>query len=281
MPTTDELKRISTQVRRDIIRMVNAAASGHPGGSLGVADFLTVLYFGIMRPLTEGFDMDGKDEDLFFLSNGHVAPAWYSVLARYGFFPVKELGTLRKLGSRLQGHPSTMEKLPGIRMASGSLGQGLSVSIGAAMAKKMHGDSHLVYTLCGDGELQEGSNWEALMFAPAKKVDNLIAVVDYNGKQIDGPVDKVIPLGNLRAKFEAFGWQVTDMDGNNIQDVTDVLNKVKSLSGKGTPNIIIMHTHMGYGVDFMMDNHEWHGVPPNNEQAAKALAQLQETLGDY
>ena len=281
MPTTDELKRISTQVRRDIIRMVNAAASGHPGGSLGVADFLTVLYFGIMRPLTEGFDMDGKDEDLFFLSNGHVAPAWYSVLARYGFFPVKELGTLRKLGSRLQGHPSTMEKLPGIRMASGSLGQGLSVSIGAAMAKKMNGDSHLVYTLCGDGELQEGSNWEALMFAPAKKVDNLIAVVDYNGKQIDGPVDKVIPLGNLRAKFEAFGWQVTDMDGNNIQDVTDVLNKVKSLSGKGTPNIIIMHTHMGYGVDFMMDNHEWHGVPPNNEQAAKALAQLQETLGDY
>ena len=281
MPTTDELKRISTQVRRDIIRMVNAAASGHPGGSLGVADFLTVLYFGIMRPLTEGFDMDGKDEDLFFLSNGHVAPAWYSVLARYGFFPVKELGTLRKLGSRLQGHPSTMEKLPGIRMASGSLGQGLSVSIGAAMAKKMNGDSHLVYTLCGDGELQEGSNWEALMFAPAKKVDNLIAVVDYNGKQIDGPVDKVIPLGNLRAKFEAFGWQVTDMDGNNIQDVTDVLNKVKSLSGKGTPNIIIMHTHMGYGVDFMMDNHEWHGVPPTNEQAAKALAQLQETLGDY
>ena len=281
MPTTDELKRISTQVSRDIIRMVNAAASGHPGGSLGVADFLTVLYFGIMRPLTEGFDMDGKDEDLFFLSNGHVAPAWYSVLARYGFFPVKELGTLRKLGSRLQGHPSTMEKLPGIRMASGSLGQGLSVSIGAAMAKKMNGDSHLVYTLCGDGELQEGSNWEALMFAPAKKVDNLIAVVDYNGKQIDGPVDKVIPLGNLRAKFEAFGWQVTDMDGNNIQDVTDVLNKVKSLSGKGTPNIIIMHTHMGYGVDFMMDNHEWHGVPPNNEQAAKALAQLQETLGDY
>jgi len=281
MPTTDELKRISTQVRRDIIRMVNGAASGHPGGSLGVADFLTVLYFGIMRPVTEGFDMDGKNEDLFFLSNGHVAPAWYSVLARYGFFPVKELGTLRKLGSRLQGHPSTMEKLPGIRMASGSLGQGLSVSIGAAMAKKMNGDSHLVYTLCGDGELQEGSNWEALMFAPAKNVDNLIAVVDYNGKQIDGPVDKVMPLGNLRAKFEAFGWQVTDMDGNNIQDVTDVLNKVKSLSGKGKPNIIIMHTHMGCGVDFMTDNHEWHGVPPNNEQAAKALAQLQETLGDY
>jgi transketolase len=281
MPTTDELKRISTQVRRDIIRMVNAAASGHPGGSLGVADFLTVLYFGIIRPVTEGFDMDGKNEDLFFLSNGHVAPAWYSVLARYGFFPVKELGTLRKLGSRLQGHPSTMEKLPGIRMASGSLGQGLSVSIGAALAKKMNHDSHLVYTLCGDGELQEGSNWEALMFAPAKKVDNLIAVVDYNGKQIDGPVDKVMPLGNLRAKFEAFGWQVTDMDGNNIQDVTDVLNKVKSMTGKGIPNMIIMHTHMGCGVDFMMDNHEWHGVPPNNEQAAKALAQLQETLGDY
>ncbi len=281
MPTTDELKRISSQVRRDIIRMINAAASGHPGGSLGVADFMTVLYFEIMRPSTGSFDMDGKNEDLFFLSNGHVAPAWYSVLARYGFFPVKELGTLRKLGSRLQGHPSTMEHLPGIRMASGSLGQGLSVSIGAALAKKMNGDKHLVYTLCGDGELQEGSNWEALMFAPAKKVDNLIAVVDYNGKQIDGPVDKVMPLGNLRAKFEAFGWQVSSVDGNNIQEVLDVLHKVRTMAGKGTPNMIVMHTHMGCGVDFMMDNHEWHGVPPNNEQAAKALAQLQETLGDY
>jgi len=281
MPTTDELKRISTQVRRDIIRMINAVASGHPGGSLGVADFMTVLYFEIMRPSTGSFDMDGKNEDLFFLSNGHVAPAWYSVLARYGFFPVKELGTLRKLGSRLQGHPSTMEHLPGIRRHQVHWGQGLSVSIGAALAKKMNGDNHLVYTLCGDGELQEGSNWEALMFAPAKKIDNLIAVVDYNGKQIDGPVDKVMPLGNLRAKFEAFGWQVSDMDGNNIQEVLDVLHKVRTMAGKGTPNMIIMHTHMGYGVDFMMDNHEWHGVPPTNEQAAKALAQLQETLGDY
>jgi transketolase len=281
MPTIEELQRISTQVRRDIIRMVNGAASGHPGGSLGAADFITVLYYEIMQPDPAGFEMDGKHEDLFFLSNGHVTPAWYSVLARYGFFPVTELGTLRKLGSRLQGHPSTNEKLPGIRMASGSLGQGLSVSIGAAIAKKMNGDNHLVYTLCGDGELQEGQNWEALMFAPAKKVDNLIAVVDYNGKQIDGPVDKVLPLGNLKAKFEAFGWEVTEMDGNNIAEVLSVLNTVKSKTGKGKPNMIMMHTHMGYGVDFMMDNHEWHGVPPNNEQAAKALSQLKETLGDY
>ncbi|MCX6286195.1 MAG: transketolase [Bacteroidetes bacterium] len=281
MPTTEELQRISTQVRRDIIRMVNGAASGHPGGSLGVADFMTVLYFGIMQPDHAKFDMNGKNEDLFFLSNGHVCPAWYSVLARYGFFPVTELGTFRKLGSRLQGHPATLEKLPGVRVASGSLGQGLSVSIGAAIAKKMNGDNHLVFTLCGDGELQEGSNWEALMFAPAKKIDKLVAVVDYNGKQIDGPVDKVMPLGNLRAKFEAFGWEVTEMDGNNIAEVVNVLNTVKSRTGKGKPNMIIMHTHMGYGVDFMMDNHEWHGVPPTNEQAAKALNQLQETLGDY
>lgn len=281
MPTTEELQRVSTQVRRDIIRMVNGAASGHPGGSLGVADFLTVLYFEVMRPDPVKFDMDGKDEDLFFLSNGHVCPAWYSVLARYGFFPLTELGTLRKLGSRLQGHPSTLEKLPGVRVASGSLGQGLSVSIGAAIAKKMNGDNNLVYTLCGDGELQEGSNWEALMFAPAKKIDNLIAVVDYNGQQIDGPVDRVMPLGNLRAKFEAFGWVVTDMDGNNIPEMLNVLNKVKSWTWQGKPNMIIMHTHMGYGVDFMTDNHLWHGVPPTNEQAAKALSQLQETLGDY
>jgi len=281
MPTTEELQRIATQVRRDIIRMINGAASGHPGGSLGVADFLTVLYFEIMRTDPGKFDMDGKDEDLFFLSNGHVCPAWYSVMARYGLFPVPELGTLRKLGSRLQGHPSTFEKLPGVRMASGSLGPGLSVSIGAAIAKKMNGDKHLVYTLCGDGELEEGSNWEALMFAPAKKIDNLIAVIDYNGQQIDGPVDKVMPLGNLRAKFEAFGWEVTEMDGNNIAEVLDVLNKVKSLTGQGKPNLVIMHTHMGFGVDFMMDNHEWHGVPPTNEQAARALSQLPETLGDY
>jgi len=281
MPTIEELQRISTQVRRDIIRMVNGAASGHPGGSLGVADFITVLYYEIMQPDPAGFEMNGKGEDIFFLSNGHVSPAWYSVLGRYGFFPVAELGTLRKLGSRLQGHPSTMEKLPGIRMASGSLGQGLSVSIGAAIAKKMNGDKHLVFTLCGDGELQEGQNWEALMFAPARKVDNLIAIVDYNGKQIDGPVDRVMPLGNLKAKFEAFGWEVTEMDGNNIPVIISVLNAVKSKTGKGKPNMIIMHTHMGCGVDFMTDNHEWHGVPPNDEQAAKALSQLQETLGDY
>lgn len=281
MPTIEELQRISTQVRRDIIRMVSGAASGHPGGSLGVADFMTVLYFEMIRPDPSNFDMDGINEDLFFLSNGHVCPAWYSVLARYGFFHTDELGTLRKLGSRLQGHPSTAEKLPGIRIASGSLGQGLSVSIGAAIAKKLNGDKHLVYVLCGDGELQEGQNWEALMFAPAKKVDNLIAVIDFNGKQIDGPVEKVLPMGDLRAKFEAFGWEVTDMDGNSIPDVINVLNTVKSKTGKGKPNMIIMHTHMGFGVDFMIDNHEWHGVPPTSEQALKALGQLQETLGDY
>ncbi|MCX6240848.1 MAG: transketolase [Bacteroidetes bacterium] len=281
MPTIEELQRISTQVRRDIIRMINGAASGHPGGSLGVADFLTVLYFEIMRPDPVNFNMNGTNEDVFFLSNGHVCPAWYSVLARYGFFPLPELGSLRKLGSRLQGHPSIFEKLPGIRMASGSLGQGLSVSIGAAIAKKMNGDSHLVFTLCGDGELEEGQNWEAMMFAPAKKVDNLIAIVDYNGKQIDGPVEEVMPLGSLRAKFEAFGWEVTEMNGNNIPEVLSVLNTVKSETGKGKPNMIIMHTCMGYGIDFMMDKHEWHGVPPTYEQAAKALLQLQETLGDY
>ena len=281
MPTIEELQRISTQVRRDVIRMVNGAASGHPGGSLGVADFLTVLYFEFMKPDQAHFTMGGKNEDIFFLSNGHLSPAWYSVLGRYGFFPVSELGTFRKIGSRLQGHPATLEGLPGIRIASGSLGQGLSVSIGAAIAKKMNGDNHLVYTLMGDGELQEGQNWEALMFAPAKKIDNLIATIDYNGKQIDGPVDKVMPLGNLRAKFEAFGWEVTEMNGNNILEVVSVLNIVKAKTGMGKPNMIIMHTHMGYGVDFMIDNHEWHGVPPTNEQAAKALAQLPETLGDY
>jgi len=240
-----------------------------------------VLYFAIMRPDHAQFTMNGKNEDIFFLSNGHVCPAWYSVLARYGFFPLPELGTLRKLGARLQGHPSTMEHLPGIRIASGSLGQGLSVSIGAAIAKKMNGDKHLVYTLCGDGELQEGQNWEALMFAAAKKIDNLIAVIDYNGKQIDGPTEKVLPMGSLRAKFEAFGWEVTDMNGNDIPDILRVLNAVKSMTGKGKPNMIIMHTHMGFGVDFMMDKHEWHGVPPTNEQALNALGQLQETLGDY
>ena len=281
MPTIEELQGISTQVRRDIIRMVNGAASGHPGGSLGVADFLTVLYFEFIKPDKAHFTMEGKNEDVFFLSNGHLSPVWYSVLGRYGFFPVSELGTFRKIGSRLQGHPATLEGLPGIRIASGSLGQGLSVSIGAAIAKKMNGDNHLVYTLMGDGELQEGQNWEALMFAPAKKIDNLIATIDYNGKQIDGPVDKVLPLGNLRAKFEAFGWEVTEMNGNNILEVVSVLNIVKAKTGMGKPNMIIMHTHMGYGVDFMIDNHEWHGVPPTNEQAAKALAQLPETLGDY
>jgi len=281
MPSAEELQKISTQVRRDIIRMVNAAASGHPGGSLGVADFLTVLYFEVMRPDPLNFEMNGKDEDIFFLSNGHVAPAWYSVLARYGFFSISELASLRKLGTRLQGHPSTMEKLPGIRMASGSLGQGLSVSIGAAISKKLNNDPHLVYCLTGDGELEEGQNWEALMFAPAKKIDNLIAVVDNNGKQIDGPVAKVMPMGDLRSKFEAFGWEVFDMDGNNIPEILNVLHTVRKNTGKEKPNLILMHTHMGYGVDFMLDNYEWHGVAPDDEQTSRALSQLPETLGDY
>lgn len=281
MPSIEELQNISTQVRRDIVRMVNAAASGHPGGSLGVADFLTVLYFQIMHPDALNFDMDGNGEDIFFLSNGHVAPAWYSVLARYGFFSISELASLRKLGSRLQGHPSTMENLPGIRMASGSLGQGLSVSIGAAIGKKMANDPHLIYCLTGDGELEEGQNWEALMFASARRIDNLVAVVDYNGKQIDGPVSQVMPLGDLRSKFEAFGWQVFDMDGNNIPAILNVLQTVKENTGKEKPSIILMQTHMGYGVDFMLDNHEWHGVAPDNEQTARALDQLSETLGDY
>jgi transketolase len=281
MPSIEELQNISTQVRRDIVRMVNAAASGHPGGSLGVADFLTVLYFQIMRPDALNFNMDGNGEDIFFLSNGHVAPAWYSVLARYGFFPVSELASLRKLGTRLQGHPSATENLPGIRMASGSLGQGLSVSIGAAIGKKMGADPQLVYCLTGDGELEEGQNWEALMFASARRIDNLVAVVDCNGKQIDGPVSQVMPLGDLRSKFEAFGWQVFDMDGNNIPLILDVLQTVKANTGKKKPCMILMHTHMGYGVDFMLDNHEWHGVAPDNEQTARALDQLPETLGDY
>ena len=281
MPRIAELQRISTQIRRDIIRMVNGAASGHPGGSLGAADFMTVLYYEIMRPDPLKFEMKGSNEDMFFLSNGHISPVWYSVLARYGFFPVPELRTFRKLDSRLQGHPATQENLPGVRIASGSLGQGISVSIGAAIAKKLNGDTHLVYTLCGDGELDEGSNWEALMFAPAKKIDNLIVTIDRNGQQIDGPNDKVMPLGDLRAKFEAFGWDVSEMDGNNISEVLSVLNAVKARTGKGIPCIIIMHTHMGFGVDFMLDKHEWHGTAPTNEQAAIALSQLPETLGDY
>ena len=275
-----ELQNIATQVRRDILRMIHAVNSGHPGGSLGCTDFMVALYFKIMKH-NINFDMNGKDEDLFFLSNGHLAPAWYSVLARCGYFDIKELSTLRKLNSRLQGHPATEKHLPGIRMASGSLGQGLSVSIGAALAKKLNNDSCLVYCLTGDGELQEGQVWEAAMFAAAKKVDNIIAVVDYNGKQIDGPVDDILSLGNLKAKWLAFGWDVLEMNGNKMEEVIDMLNIAINHTKKEKPVVILMKTEMGFGVDFMMGTHKWHGSAPNDEQLQKALSQLPETLGDY
>ena len=281
MPTLNELKDFSTQVRRDIVRMVNAVNSGHPGGSLGCTEFMTVLYQEVMEYSTD-FDMDGKGEDLFFLSNGHISPVLYSVLARSGFFPVKELATFRKIDTRLQGHPTTHEGLPGVRMSAGSLGQGLSVAIGAASAKKLNGDDHLVYTLHGDGELQEGQVWEALMYAAGKKVDNLIATVDYNLKQIDGATDDVMPLGNLKDKFEAFGWKVLEVqNGNDIESIIKALKQAKSETGKGKPVCILMHTEMGNGVDFMMGTHAWHGKAPNDEQLEIALAQNPETLGDY
>ncbi len=278
---TLELEKIASQVRRDILRMVSAVNSGHPGGSLGCTDFLTVLYFDIMNHNASNFSMDGLNEDIFFLSNGHISPVWYSVLARSGYFPANELGTFRKLGSRLQGHPSTDKKLPGIRMASGSLGQGLSVAIGTANAKKLNNDKSLVFTLHGDGELQEGQIWEALMYAAANKVDNLIATIDYNGRQIDGDVDDVLSLGNLHAKFTAFGWEVLEMDGHNIDELKYTLRKAISMTGNQKPIVIIMKTEMGQGVDFMIGSHKWHGVAPNPEQLANALGQLTETLGDY
>jgi transketolase len=281
MLSIQELEQTATQVRRDIIRMVHGASSGHPGASLGCADFLVALYFKIMKPDPGQFTMDGAGEDLFFLSNGHLSAGWYSVLARYGYFEVSELDTFRKMGTRLQGHPATAEGLPGIRISSGSLGQGLSVAIGAALAKKMNHDDHLVYCLMGDGELQEGQNWEALMFAAGKKVDNLVAVVDYNGVQIDGPNDKVLPLGDLQEKFEAFGWNVLTMYGNDMTEVVETLKKAQWFTGQGKPVMIVMTTHMGFGVDFMMDNHEWHGVFPNDTQTQTALEQLNETIGDY
>jgi transketolase len=281
MTSIKELQRIASQVRRDIIRMVHGAASGHPGGSLGATDFLVALYFEIMKPDIRNFTMDGTGEDLFFLSNGHISPAWYSVLARYGYIDVTELGSFRKLNARLQGHPSTLENLPGIRMASGSLGQGLSVAIGAALAKRLNHDPHVVYCLIGDGELQEGQNWEALMFGAARKVDNIIAVIDYNGKQIDGPLDEVMPLGNLRSKLESFGWMVFEIDGNDMESVVSGLRSARNQLNKHIPVVIIMHTRMGFGVDYMLDNHEWHGVAPNDQEAARALDQLGETLGDY
>jgi transketolase len=255
--------------------------SGHPGGSLGCADYLTALYFNVLRHTPEPWDMDGIGQDLFFLSNGHISPVYYSVLAHSGYFPVGELATFRKINSRLQGHPTTHEGLPGVRMASGSLGQGLSVAIGAALAKKLNGDDHLVYTLHGDGELQEGQIWEAAMFAAGKKVDNLISTVDYNGRQIDGDVDDVMPMGDLRAKWEAFGWIVLETDGNHMQGLLDTLAEARSRTGNGRPVMILMRTEMGQGVDFMMNSHEWHGIAPNDQQLAAALAQLEETLGDY
>lgn len=275
-----ELKDIATQIRRDIVRMVHACQSGHPGASLGCSDFFTALYFNVMKH-DPAFNMDGKGEDLFFLSNGHISPVWYASLARSGYFPLQELSTFRRINSRLQGHPATHEHLPGIRVASGSLGQGMSVAIGAALAKKLNNDDRIVYSLHGDGELEEGQNWEALMFAAHHKVDNLISTVDWNGQQIDGPTDKVMSLGDIGKKFEAFGWTTLQMNGNDMDDVISTLNKAKALVGKGKPIGIMMHTVMGKGVDFMEGHHEWHGIAPNDEQLQKALAQLPETLGDY
>ena len=276
----ERLQQVASQVRRDIVRMVHGVQSGHPGGSLGCTDFLTALYFKVMEHNPE-FHMEGLHEDIFILSNGHISPVYYSVLARSGYFPVSELSTFRKLNSRLQGHPATHEHLPGIRIASGSLGQGLSVAIGVALAKKLNQDSHFVYSLHGDGELDEGQIWEAVMFAAHHKVDNLISTIDWNGQQIDGPTDKVMGLGNITQKFEAFGWTTLEMNGNVMNQVVETLDKAKSLSGKGKPVAIMMHTIMGKGVDFMENDHNWHGVAPNDEQLQKALAQLPETLGDY
>ncbi len=281
MADTTHLQQRASQVRRDIVRMVHSCSSGHPGGSLGCADFFTALYGGIMRYDSSNFNMDGKGEDLFFLSNGHISPVWYSTLARSGYFPISELSTFRAIDTRLQGHPTTAEHLPGIRMASGSLGQGLSVAIGAALAKKLNGDDRLVFSLHGDGELQEGQIWEAAIAAPHHKVDNLIATVDFNNRQIDGDVTDVMSLGNLKAKWEAFGWTTLEMDGNDMGDVVATLEKAKGMTGQGKPIVIIMRTEMGQGVDFMMGTHNWHGVAPNDEQLAQALQQLEETEGDY
>lgn len=281
MPDIQQLEDLTTQVRRDILRMVHKVNSGHPGGSLGCAEFFVSLYQEIMET-KDGFNMDGIGEDLFFLSNGHISPVFYSVLARSGYFPVEELNTFRLIDSRLQGHPTTHEGLPGIRVASGSLGQGMSVAIGAAQAKKLNNDNHLVYSLHGDGELQEGQNWEAIMYAAAKKVDNLISTIDLNGQQIDGSTDDVLPMGSIKGKFEAFGWIVLEIEnGNSIEDVIEGLNKAKTLTGKGQPVCILLNTIMGNGVDFMMYTHAWHGKAPNDEQLATGLAQNAETLGDY
>lgn len=275
------LELIAKQVRRDIVRMVHGCQSGHPGGSLGCTDFFVALYFHVLRHNPKEFSMDGYNEDLFFLSNGHISPVFYSVLARSGYFAVDELASFRKINSRLQGHPTTHEGLPGIRMSSGSLGQGLSVAIGAAQTKKLKKDNTLVFSLHGDGELQEGQIWEAAMYAPHHKVDNLISTIDFNGQQIDGPTEQVMSLGNLRAKWEAFGWDVLDMNGNDLADVIRVLELAKAKTFKGKPIMILMHTNMGHGVDFMMGTHKWHGAAPNDEQLQEALYQLESSLLDY
>lgn len=277
-----DLKKITSQVRRDIVRMVNAVESGHPGGSLGCTEFFVALFFQVMKHNPQNFKMDGKEEDVFFLSNGHISPVFYSVLARSGYFDVKELSTFRKIDSRLQGHPATAEHLPGVRVASGSLGQGLSVALGAALAKKLNNDQHIIYSLHGDGELQEGQIWEAAMFAAAHKIDNIISTVDVNGKQIDGNTDDVLPLGDLKAKWLAFGWDVLELNnGNDIQQVLDTLKHAQSRLGKQKPVVILMNTIMGKGVDFMEDSYKWHGVAPDAKQTEAALKQLEETLGDY
>ncbi|MFO7844105.1 MAG: transketolase [Bacteroidales bacterium] len=281
MTDIQNLKKIATQVRRDIVRMVHAQNSGHPGGSLGCADFMTALYFEIMDHKPDNFDMDGKKQDIFFLSNGHISPLWYSVLSRSGYFELSELSTFRMINSRLQGHPTTHDELPGVRIASGSLGQGLSAAAGAALSKKLNNDPKMVFSLHGDGELQEGQIWEAAMFAAHHKIDNLISTIDYNGKQIDGPVDEIITLGNLKNKWESFGWKVLEMNGNDMDEVVKTLNHAKTLTGKGQPIMILMKTEMGMGVDFMMGSHKWHGVAPNDEQLQSALSQLEETFGDY
>lgn len=281
MASITELEKICTQVRRDILRMVHAVNSGHPGASLGCTEFFVSLYFEIMKHEPKKFSMDGIGEDLFFLSNGHISPVFYSVLSRSGYFPVQELATFRKLNSRLQGHPTTHEGLPGVRIASGSLGQGLSVALGAAVAKKLNNDKGIIYTLCGDGELQEGQVWEAAMYAAGKKVDNIISTIDMNGQQIDGSTNDVLPMGDLKAKWEAFGWDVLAMNGNKLSEVLETLKIAKTHTGKGKPVMILMTSIMGNGVDFMMHTHKWHGQAPNNEQLAQALNQNVETLGDY
>jgi transketolase len=275
-----DLKAIASQIRRDIVRMVYGAQSGHPGGSLGCADYFTALYFKVLKH-DPNFHMDAKNEDVFFLSNGHISPVFYSALARSGYFDIKELSTFRKINSRLQGHPTTHEHLPGIRIASGSLGQGMSVAIGAALSKKLNNDKNIVYSLHGDGELDEGQNWEGIMFAGAKGVDNLISTVDWNGQQIDGTTKSVLDLKNIHAKFDAFGWHTLEMNGNDMDEVVATLDKARGMLGQGQPIAIMMHTIMGKGVDFMENDHHWHGVAPNDEQLKKALAQLPETLGDF